>query len=94
MIETQLPTHLWMELIKITVYLKNRSPIKSLLNTNPWESLYEEKSDLSNFRIIESLVYYYNIEIETNPNRRIKSDPRDRQTKLIRYGKRSSQYRI
>jgi hypothetical protein len=67
-----------MELTKTAIYFKNRSPIKPLLNTTPWKSFHEEKSDLSNLRIIESLVYYYNIEIETDPNRRIKSDPRDR----------------
>jgi hypothetical protein len=59
-----------------------------------WESLYGEKSDLSNFRIIGSLVYCYNVEIETGSNRRIKSDPRTRQIKLIGYSKRSSQYKV
>jgi hypothetical protein len=58
-----------MELTKTTIYFKNRSPIKLLLDTIPWESLHREKSDFSNFRIIGSLVYYYNIETETGPNR-------------------------
>jgi hypothetical protein len=83
-----------MELVKIIIYLKNRSLIKSLLNTIPWESFYREKSDLSNFRIIGLFVYCYNIETETGLNRRTKSDPRDRQTRLIGYGKGSSQYRV
>jgi hypothetical protein len=83
-----------MELAKTNIYFKNRSPTKSLLNTTAWESLYKEKSDLFNLRIIESLVYYHNIETETDPNRRIKSDSRTRQTRLIGYSKRSSQYRI
>jgi hypothetical protein len=83
-----------MELAKIIVYFKNRSPIKSLLDTIPWESLYRKKSNLFNFRIIELLVYYHNIEIETGLNRRIKSDLRIRQIKLIRYGKEFSQYKI
>jgi hypothetical protein len=83
-----------MELIKITIYYKTRSPIKLLLNTTTWESFYREKSDLSNLRIIKSLVYCHNIEIETDPNRRIKSDPRTRQTKLTGYSKGFSQYRI
>jgi hypothetical protein len=83
-----------MELIKITVYLKNRSPIKLLLDTTPWKSLYGEKSNLSNFRIIKSLIYCRNIEIEIDFNRRTKSDPRIRQTRLIEYGKEFSQYRI
>jgi hypothetical protein len=75
-----------MELAKITVYFKNRSSIKLLLNTTSWESL-EEKSDFSNFRIIKSLAYCYNIEIETGFNRRIKSDSRIRQIRLIGYDK-------
>jgi hypothetical protein len=83
-----------MELIKTAIYFKNRSLIKLLLDTISWELLYEKKSDFFNFRIIELFVYYYNIETETGPNRRIKSDPRIRQTRLIRYGKKSSQYRI
>jgi hypothetical protein len=83
-----------MKLIKIVIYLKNRFPTKLLLNTTPWKSLYKEKYDFSNLRIIGSLVYCYNVEIEIDPNRRIKSDPRDRQTRLIRYGKGSNQYRV
>jgi hypothetical protein len=83
-----------MKLVKIAVYFKNRSPIKSLLDTAPWESLYKEKSDFSNLRIIESLVYYHNIETETDLNRRTKSDPKTRQTKLIGYDKGSNQYKI
>jgi hypothetical protein len=83
-----------MELIKTAVYFKNRSPIKSLLDTTLWESLYNEKSDLSNLRIIGLIVYCHNIETETGLNRRIKSDFRTRQTRLIGYGKGSSQYRI
>jgi hypothetical protein len=78
MIEIQLSIYLWMELVKITVYFKNRSSIKSLLDTISWESLYGEKSDFSNFRIIGLLVYYYNIETEIGLNRRIKSDSRAR----------------
>jgi hypothetical protein len=79
-----------MELAKIAIYLKNRSLIKSLLNTTSWKSFYKEKSDFSNLRIIGSLVYYYNVEIETGPNRRIKSDLKDYQIRLIRYGKGSN----
>jgi hypothetical protein len=83
-----------MELVKIVVYFKNRFSIKLLLDTIPWESLYKEKSNLSNLRIIGLFVYYHNIEIETGFNRRIKSDPKARQTRLIGYGKESSQYRV
>jgi hypothetical protein len=79
-----------MELIKIVIYFKNRSSIKLLLDTTSWKSFHKEKSDLSNFRIIESLVNYYNIETEINFNRRIKSDSRTRQTRLMRYSKRFS----
>jgi hypothetical protein len=79
-----------MELVKTAIYFKNRSPTKSLLDTTSWESLYKEKSDFSNFRIIRLLVYCYNVETETGPNRRIKSDSRARQIRLIGYGKGSS----
>jgi hypothetical protein len=83
-----------MKLIKTTIYFKNRSSIKLLLDTIPWESLYRKKPNFFNLRIIGLLVYYYNIEIETDPNRRTKSDLRDRQTKIIKYSKGFSQYRI
>jgi hypothetical protein len=83
-----------MELTKTVVYLKNRSSIKSLLDTISWESFHRKKSNFSNLRIIGLFVYYYNIEIEPGFNRRIKSDPRIRQTKLIGYGRGSSQYRV
>jgi hypothetical protein len=58
-----------MKLIKIIIYLKNRFPTKSLLNTIPWESFYGEKSDFFNFRIIGLFVYCHNIEIENDLNR-------------------------
>jgi hypothetical protein len=93
-IETQLSAYLWMELIKTVIYFKNRSSIKLLLDTIPWESLYKEKSDFSNLRIIGLFVYYYNVEIEIDSNRRIKLDPRARQIRLIGYGKGFSQYRV
>jgi hypothetical protein len=79
-----------MKLIKTAIYLKNRSPTKSLLNTTPWESFYEKKSNFFNFRIIGLFVYCHNIETETGPNRRIKSNFKIRQTKLIGYGKESN----
>jgi hypothetical protein len=79
-----------MKLIKITIYFKNRSLTKSLLDTTPWKSLHEKKSDFSNFRIIKSLVYCYNVETEIGFNRRIKSDPKIRQIRLIKYSKGSS----
>jgi hypothetical protein len=93
-IETQLSAYLWIELAKIIIYLKNRFSTKLLLNTTSWKLLYKEKSDFSNLRIIGSLVYCYNVEIEIGFNRRIKSDSRARQTRLIGYGKGSSQYRV
>jgi hypothetical protein len=83
-----------MELIKITIYFKNRSSTKLLLNTTSWKSFYKKKTDFFNLRIIGLLVYYHNIEIETGFNRRTKSDPRTRQTRLIRYGKGFSQYKV
>jgi hypothetical protein len=67
-----------MELVKITIYFKNRSSTKLLLNTISWESLHKEKSNISNLRIIRLLVYYHNIETEIGFNRRIKSDLRAR----------------
>jgi hypothetical protein len=79
-----------MVLTKTAVYLKNRFPIKLLLDTTLWESFHREKSDFANFRIIGLFVYCHNVETETDFNRRIKSDLRIRQIKLIGYGKGSN----
>jgi hypothetical protein len=64
------------------------------LDTISWELFYKEKSDLFNLRIIGLFVYCHNVETETDFNRRIISDFRARQTRLIRYGKEFSQYRV
>lgn len=45
--DTNLPKELWAELARTVVYLKNRSPTRSLKDKTPYEALYGEKLDLS-----------------------------------------------
>lgn len=50
----------WGEVISIAVYLKNRSPTKSLKEITSYRSDIGNKPDLSNLRKIGCVVYYYN----------------------------------
>ena len=45
--ETNLPKTLWAELARTVVYLKNRTPTRSLNDQTPYEALYGVKPDLS-----------------------------------------------
>ncbi len=74
--------------MKINVYLKNRSLIKSLEGKTPYKVLREVKSNISYLKVISSAVYIYNVKIELGDlNKRNKFDPRVRKCRLIKYGK-------
>jgi hypothetical protein len=42
-----------MKLVKIVIYLKNRSSIKLLLDTTPWESLYKKNLIFLIFELLD-----------------------------------------
>ena len=94
LIDTHLPEELWVELVKTIVYLRNRSPTRTLDQLTPYECLYKEKPDVSHLRIIGSAVYCHEVESETGPNRRMKLEPRARKCRLIGYGKGTTQLRV
>src|SRR5450755_1683763 len=86
LINTKLPQALWPELAKIAVYLRNRSPTKTLPQT-PYEAFWKRKPDLSHLRIIGSMMYAYNTQLTAEAERRRKFDPKVRKSRLIDYGK-------
>src|SRR5260370_38836217 len=72
LIDTHLPEELWVELVKTIVYLRNRSPTRTLDQLTPYECLYKRKPDVSHLRIIGSAVYCHEVESESGPNRIMK----------------------
>jgi hypothetical protein len=87
LIDTHFPEELWVELVKTIVYLRNRLLIKTLDQLTPYKCLYKEKPDVSHLRIINSIIYYHEMESETGLNRKIKLEPRARKCRLIKYEK-------
>ena len=94
LIDTHLPEKLQIELVKTIVYLRNKSPIRILDQSIPYKCLYKKKPDVSYFRIINSVIYCHEIESEIGPNRRMKLEPRIRKCRFIKYGKRTTQFRV
>jgi hypothetical protein len=60
----------------------------------PYQTLWDSKSDLQYLKIIDSAVYAYNTENQTDPDRKKKFDPKIKKTRFINYGKGINQYRI
>ena len=94
LIDTHLPEKLWVELIKTIVYLRNRSPIRTLDQLTPYEYLYKKKPDVSHLKIIGLTIYCHEVESESKLNRRMKLELRARKCRLIRYGKGTTQLRV
>jgi hypothetical protein len=87
LIDTHLPEELWVKLVKTVVYLRNKSPIRILNQLIFYECLYKRKPDISYLQIIGSVIYYYEIESESGPNRKKKLELRARKCRLIEYEK-------
>ena len=51
--DSDLSINLWSELLETAVYLQNQSSTKYLKEKTSYEALFNEKSDLNNFRIID-----------------------------------------
>jgi hypothetical protein len=94
LIDTHLPEELWVKLVKIVVYLRNRSLIRTLDQLTPYKYFYKKKPDVSHLRIINSAVYCHEIERELELNRKMKLKPRARKYRLIGYGKGITQFRV
>jgi hypothetical protein len=94
LIDTHLPEKLWIKLVKTVVYLRNKSPTRTLDQLTPYKYLYKKKPDISHLRIINSAIYCHEVERESGPNRKMKLELRARKYRLIRYGKGTTQLRV
>ena len=80
-LDSGLPVYLWKELVKIVVYLINRSPTRCFKGKISYEIWYGYKSDLLYLKIIGSVIYYLNVEKDIK-----KLDSVARKYRLIGYG--------
>jgi hypothetical protein len=87
LIDIYLSEELWVELVKIVVYLRNRLSIRTLDQSIFYECFYKKKPDVFYFRIISLIVYCHEVKSEIGLNRRIKLELRVRKCRLIGYGK-------
>jgi hypothetical protein len=87
LIDTYLPEELWVKLIKIIVYLRNRLLIRTLDQLTFYKCLYKKKPDVSYLRIISLIIYCHEMKSELGLNRKMKLELRARKYRLIKYGK-------
>jgi hypothetical protein len=59
LIDTHLSEKLWVKLIKIVVYLRNRLLIRTLDQSIFYKCFYKKKPNISHLRIISLAVYYH-----------------------------------
>jgi len=86
--ETKLPKELWGELARTVVYLKNRSPTRSLKDKTPFEALYGEKPDLSHLIAVGTKALPHILKSKNQ-----KLDSRTGEGIMVGYGGKN-QYRI
>ena len=86
--ETGLPKALWAEIARTVVYLKNRSPTRSLKDKTPYEALYGDKPDLSHLIAVGTKAMPH---IPKSKNQKL--DSRAGEGIMVGYGG-SNQYRI
>ena len=87
--ETGLPKILWMEIAAAVVYLKNRSPTRSLKGKTPYEAWFRRKPDLSHLKILGTPTY-----IHVPEEKRVKLNSHSNVGQLVGYGDTANQYRV
>jgi hypothetical protein len=83
-----LPRYFWGEVVNTTVYLLNRSPMRSLEGMTPYEAWHEKKPNLAHLRTFGSLIYVKN----TKPHLK-KLDDSSTKMVFVSYEARSKTYR-
>jgi hypothetical protein len=68
LIDTHLPDELWVKLVKIIVYLRNKSLIRILDQLILYKYLYKKKPDVSYLRIINLAIYCHEVKNELELN--------------------------
>src|SRR4051812_32262179 len=87
--ESNLPKILWMEIAETVVYLKNRSPTRSIKGKTPYEAWFGKKPNLPHLRVIGNAAY-----IHLPKEKRVKVDFHSQECRLVGYGGAKNQFRV
>jgi len=87
--DSALPQKFWAEALSTAVYLKNRSPTKSLSKTTPFEAWSEEKPDVSHLRVFGCNAYSH-----VPRDERGKLDSKTKKCLMLGYGSTTKGYRL
>lgn len=87
--DSGLPRRFWAEALSTAVYLRNRSPTKSLQHITPVEAWTGEKPDVSHLRVFGCTAYAH-----VPKDERRKFDPKARKCVLLGYGIQTKGYRL
>ena len=87
--DSGLPQRFWAEALSTAVYLRNRSPTKSLPETTPFEVWSGEKPDVSHLRVFGCNAYSH-----VPRDERGKLDSKTRKCWMLGYGSTTKGYRL
>ena len=87
--DSKLPHKFWAEALSTAVYLRNRSPTKSVADMTPYEAWMGEKPNVEHLRIFECVVYAHVAKDE-----RKKLDLKARKCVFLGYGTETKGYRL
>ncbi len=87
--DAKLPQKFWAEALSTAVYLRNRSPTKSVKGMTPFEAWTGEKPKVDHLRIFGCTVYAH-----VPKDERKKLDPKAKTCNLLGYGTETKGYRL
>ncbi|RXN30143.1 Retrovirus-related Pol poly from transposon TNT 1-94 [Labeo rohita] len=87
--DAKLPQKFWAEALSTAVYLRNRSPTKSVKGMTPFEAWTGEKPTVDHLRIFGCTVYAH-----VPKDERKKLDPKAKKCILLGYGTETKGYRL
>ena len=89
LIDARLPKKFWAESLSTAVYLRNRSPTKTVVGMTPFEAWYGYKPDVSHLRVFGCTVYTH-----IEKDERSKFDSKAKRCFLLGYGTETKGYRL
>ena len=89
LIGAKLPKKFWAECLSTAVYLRNRSPSKTVVGMTPFEAWNDYKPDVSHLRVFGCTVYAH-----IEKDERSKLDSKARKCILLGYGAETKGYRL
>ena len=87
--DSKLPKKFWAEALNTAVYLRNRSPTKSIDNKTPYEKLFGCKPNVKNFKIFGCTAYCH-----IPKDERRKLDNKSKKCVFLGYGSNIKGYRL